>query len=205
MGPPARDRLTIVPPPTGVPPVRARSRSPLRLVAGPDTMSLPELVKSFVCLRRLEAWPELRSLLADDALLESIAAAGVAGPDATIEAMRFAAAGETHTVDAYELESLDDDALLVDCSLVRKRGGAEVTTVVRSLVTGRAGLIWRAQTVHSRADAEAILRRHGLDLGIRGQAAARLGRVEQIGCASGAALPVRFMGAGRCSSWQPEP
>jgi hypothetical protein len=171
MGPPARDRPTIVPPPTGVPPVRARNRWPLRLVAGTGTVSLVELVETFVCLRRLEAWPELRSLLADDALLESIAAAGVAGPDATIEAMRFAAAGETYTVDTYELESVGDDALLVDCSLVRRRNGAEVPSAVCSLVTARAGLIWRGRTVQSRADAEAILCLHGRDLGMRGQAA----------------------------------
>jgi hypothetical protein len=112
------------------------------------------------------AWRELRSLVAEDARLESVEAGGVAGACATIEAMRFAAAGETSVVDAFELESLGQEAVVV-CASIMDAGNVErAPRLPRWLVTGQAGLIWRARIVQSRGDAESMLRVHGIRLGL---------------------------------------
>ena len=120
MGPLERNRLAIVPPPSIVPSVR-RERS---LDVVPAGLGLLDLVESLCRLRVLEAWAELRLMLCDDARLESIAARGIAGPEATIEAMRFAAAGDRFTVCDYEIEPLEKDAALVRRPRSATRSGA---------------------------------------------------------------------------------
>ena len=157
-----RSRLTVVPPPGTVPPVRDR-HAPSR--------STPELqfldVVQLVCtLRVLGAWTELRSLFCDDARLESLAARGLAGRDATIEAMRFAASGDAYTVLDFEIEALGEQAALVSTSIARDDQGDTVTTRIQWLVSGRDGLIWRSRSVSSRAEAEQLLRDEGLGLGV---------------------------------------
>jgi len=73
--------LTVVPPPGIVPPVCGRQSSGH---VPPDLVFL-DLVDLVCTLRVVGAWAELRPLLCEDARLESIAARGIAGPDATIE------------------------------------------------------------------------------------------------------------------------
>lgn len=132
----------------------------------PAEVGFPDLVALFCNLRILEAWGELRSLLCEDARLESIAARGVAGPEATIEAMRFAASGNANTVRDYEIEAVGDDAVLVRASISRDEQGVAVTTSVLWVVSGRDGLIWRSRIVSTRDEAEHILGENGRGLGM---------------------------------------
>ena len=69
-------RLTVVPPSQQ----SSVSRTPVFGAVSPG-LGFLDLVEVFCTLRILEAWAELRTLLCDDARLESIAARGVAGPD----------------------------------------------------------------------------------------------------------------------------
>lgn len=164
MAPSPRDRLTVVPSPAGVAPVRSASRGELGLV--PADFAFCEVIEVFCSLRVLEAWAEMRSLLCDDARLESIAADGVAGADGTIEAMRFAAAGEAYVIRGYEIEALAEDAVLVQASISQQEGTVAVVTTVRSLVCGRDRLIWRSRRVRSCEEAVEMLDLHGLALGL---------------------------------------
>jgi hypothetical protein len=153
--------LTVVPPPGIVPPVRGRQ------VFGhvpPDLVFL-DLVDLVCTLRVVEAWAELRPLLCEDARLESIAARGITGPDATIEAMRFAASGNAYTVHEFEIEALARQVVLVRATISHAEDESS-TTVVQWLVSGRDGLIWRSRRVGSRDEAERILRDAGRGLGI---------------------------------------
>jgi hypothetical protein len=162
MEPRARHGLTVVPPPGIVPPLRERQTA--RRVA-PDLVFL-DLVELVCTLRVVGAWAELRLLLCDDARLESIAARGVAGPDATIEAMRFADSGDVYTVREFEIEAFGEQVALVRASISHDEEGVPVTTAVQWLVTGRRGLIWRSRTVETREEAERILRDDGHGLGM---------------------------------------
>jgi hypothetical protein len=162
MGPPERNRLTIVPPPPSIPPVRGERG----LGVAPASVGFLEVVESWCRLRVLEAWAELRLLVCEDARLESIAARGVAGPDATIEAMRFAASGDGFTVRDFEIEALETDVVLVRASTSHSERDVSVLTSVQWLVSGRDGLIWRARIVASRAEAELVLRDEGHALGV---------------------------------------
>ena len=160
MAPPSRNRLTVLPPP-GL--SRRSARAPAVVPAGLDFL---DLVEVFCSLRILEAWAEMRSLLCEDARLESIAARGVAGPAATIEAMRFAASGNAYTVRDFEIEALGDDAALVRASISHEEQAMTVMTSVHWLVSGRHGLIWRARIVADRDEAERVLRENGPGLGV---------------------------------------
>ena len=163
MAPSSRGRLMVVPSPAGDAPVRSASRGELGLV--PADFAFLEVVEVFCSLRVLEAWAELRSLLCDDARLESIAADGVAGAEGTIEAMRFAAAGEAYVIRSYEIEALAEEAVLVLASISQLEGAVAVVTTARWLVTGRDRLIWRSRMVPSREEAAEMLDLHGLALG----------------------------------------
>ena len=162
MGPLGRQRLTVVPPLAAVSPVR-QLRPPSLVPAG---LGFLDLVEMFCTLRILEAWAELRSLLSDDARVESIAARGVAGPEATIEAMRFAAAGNAYTVREFEVEALGEAAALVFASISQDDQALSVMTRVHWVVSGRDGLIRRARIVATREEAERILKSYGSDLGL---------------------------------------
>jgi len=162
MGPLGRQRLTVVPPLGSVAPVRD-SRA-LGQVAG--DLGFLDLVELFCTLRILEAWVELRSVLSDDARVESIAARGVAGPESTIEAMRFAAAGNAYTVREFEVEALGAEAAFVTASICHDDQALSVMTRVHWALTGRGGLIWRARIVATREEAERILQSYGPDLGL---------------------------------------
>jgi hypothetical protein len=160
MGP--RDRLTIVPRSPSIAPIRAQRG----LGVAPAGLGFVELVESCCTLRILEAWAELRSLLHDDARLESIGARGVAGPQATLEALRFAASGNRYVVRDFEVEALGKEAALVRASISYPERDVTVVTSVESLVSGRDGLLWRSRIVASRAEAERILRDEGPELGL---------------------------------------
>jgi hypothetical protein len=125
-----------------------------------------DLVESCCLLRILEAWAELRSLLHDEARLESIAARGVAGPQATLEALRFASSGNAYVVRDFEVEPLGEEAALVRASISYSDRDVTVMTPVESLVSGCDGLIWRWRIVSSRAEAERILKDEGPELGL---------------------------------------
>ena len=153
MGARGRGRLTVVPAPASLPPVRAARA----LALAPTELGFLDLVELFCSLRILEAWTELRSLLHDDARLESIAARGVAGPEATIEAMRFAASGAAYTVRDFEIEALGEQAVLARASISREESTVSVVTSVHSVISGRGGLIWRSRIVPNREEAERIL------------------------------------------------
>jgi len=140
-------------------------RGALRLVARPAENEFAEVVDLFCRLRILELWRELRGLLASDARLESIAARRITGPDETIEAMRFAAAGERYSISGYEIESLGDAVVLVRAWLRHARAGDEAHPAFW-LASGVHGLIRRARIVASRAEAELILEREGDGLGL---------------------------------------
>jgi len=90
----------------------------------------------------------------------------VAGPAATIEAMRFAAAGNAYTVRDFEIEALGDEAALVRASISREEQPMTVMSSVHWLVSGRHGLIWRARMVSDMDQAERVLRESGPGLGI---------------------------------------
>jgi hypothetical protein len=105
-------------------------------------------------------------LLCDDARVESIAARAVAGPESTIEAMRFAAAGNAYTVREFEVETLGAAAALVSASISHDDQVVSVMTRVNWVVSGRDGLIWRARIVATRQEAERILESYGPDLGL---------------------------------------
>jgi hypothetical protein len=162
MEPHPRHHLTVVPPPGIVPPVRERQPSGHVLV---DLVFL-DLVDLVCTLQVVGAWAELRQLLCEDARLESIAARGIAGPDATIEAMRFAAAGAVYTVREFEVEALGQELALVSATIAQTKQGVLVSTAVHSLVSGRDGLIWRSRKVENRDEAERIVRKHGRGLGM---------------------------------------
>jgi hypothetical protein len=162
MGSAERGRVAVVPPPGSVPPVRLRLAPSL----APAEVGFLDLVELFCSLRILEAWAELRSLLREDARLESIAARGVAGPDATIEAMRFAASGNAYTVRDFQIEAVGEHAALVRASISRREQVVGVMTSIQCLVSGRNGLIWRSRIVPSREDAERILAEEGCGLGM---------------------------------------
>jgi hypothetical protein len=162
MEPPVTRRLTVVPPPGIVPPVREWQ---LREHMPPDLVFL-DLVDLVCTLRVVGAWAELRSLLCEDARLETIASRGIAGPDATIEAMRFAAAGDAETVREFEVESLAEQVALVRAAISRAGQDEPDTTVLEWVVSGRDGLIWRSRRVESRDEAERILRDSGRGLGM---------------------------------------
>jgi len=160
MAPQARNRLTVLPPPTAVPALRQAPE------VVPAVLDFLDLVEVFCSLRVLEAWAELRTLLCEDARLESIAARGVAGPTGTIEAMRFAASGNAYTVRDFEIEALGDEAALVRASISREEHAMTVMTSVHWLVSGHQGLIWRARIVADMDEAERLLRETGPGLGI---------------------------------------
>jgi hypothetical protein len=125
-----------------------------------------DLVELACTLRVVGAWAELRPLLCEDAKLESIAARGIAGPDATIEAMRFAVSGDVYTVREFEIEAFGEQVALVRTSISHEEQGAPITTAVQWLVSGRDGLIWRSRRVETREEAERILREDGRGLGM---------------------------------------
>ena len=160
MAPQARNRLTVLPKPIAVPSLRQAPE------VVPASLDFLDLVEVFCSLRVLEAWAELKTLLCEDARLESIAARGVAGPAATIEAMRFAAAGNAYTVRDFEIEALGDEAALVRASISREEQPMTVMSSVHWLVSGRQGLIWRARMVADMDEAERVLRESGPGLGI---------------------------------------
>jgi hypothetical protein len=162
MEPRGRQRLTVVPPPGIVPPVRER-RAPR--LGSPDLAFL-DLVDLVCTLHVVGAWAELRALLCEDARLESIAARGIAGPDATIEAMRFAASGDAYAVRDFEVEAFGEQLALLRASISHEERGTPVTTDVQWLVSGRGGLIWRARRVATREEAERVLGDEGRGLGM---------------------------------------
>ena len=164
MGPLGRQRLTVVRPLGAVVPVRAERTNG----QAPADLGFLDLVEMFCTLRILEAWKvELRLLLCDDARVESIAARAVAGPESTIEAMRFAAAGNAYTVREFEVETLGAEAALVSASISHDdQQVLSVMTRVNWVVSGRDGLIWRARIVATRQEAERILESYGPDLGL---------------------------------------
>jgi hypothetical protein len=162
MGPIQRDRLTVVPLPGTVPSLGTRTAPPQ---PGADLRFL-DLVERACTLRVLGAWAELRSLVCEDAWLESLAARGFAGREASIEAMRFAASGGTYTVLDFEIEALGEEAALVSTSIAQDDRGTAVTTRLHWLLTGRDGLIWRSRSVASRAEAERLLGSEGPGLGM---------------------------------------
>jgi hypothetical protein len=125
-----------------------------------------DLVELACTLRVVGAWAELRPLLCEDAKLESIAARGIAGPDATIEAMRFAVSGDVYTVREFEIEAFGEQVALVRTSISHEEQGAPITTAVQWLVSGRDGLIWRSRRVETREEAERILWEDGRGLGM---------------------------------------
>jgi len=159
------DRIRLVWPP-GVAALRSGPSRRTRLVGLPAVADLAGIVDLFCRLRLRECWPEMRTLLDDGARLESIAAQGVAGPDHTIEAMRFAVAGEMFAVDEYELELLGPDEAVFVRARVRYPRSAERVCAANWLVTGRDELIWRARIVASSDEAELILEREGSGLGL---------------------------------------
>jgi hypothetical protein len=160
MAPQTRN-LTVLPPPIALPSLRQAPE------VVPASLDFLDLVEVFCSLRVLEAWAELRTLLCEDARLESIAARGVAGPAATIEAMRFAAAGNAYTVRDFEIAALGDEAALVRASISREeQQPMTVMSCVHWLVSGRQGLIWRARMVSDMDQAERVLRESGPGLGI---------------------------------------
>jgi len=165
MGSSPVDRIRSVPPTSSTPPVASSRRGELRLVATPTAIHFVEVVELFCRLLVLEEWPEMRGLLSGDARLESIAALGVAGPGETIEAMRFASAGETYTIDGYELEPLDGEAVLLQARIRHTQAG-DCEALAMWLVTGRNGLIRRARIVASREQALEVLARDGHELGV---------------------------------------
>jgi hypothetical protein len=155
--------LTVVPPPGIVPPLLDEQPPSGHVLVDLVFLDLVDLVCT---LRVVGAWAELRQLFCEDARLESIAARGIAGPDATIEAMRFADAGAVYTVREFEVEALGQQIALVSATIAQADQGALVSTVVRSLVSGREGLIWRSRTVETREEAMRIAREHGRGLGM---------------------------------------
>jgi hypothetical protein len=161
MAPSSRSRLTVLPTPGAV--TSLRDRRAQEVSAGLDFL---DLVEVFCSLRILEAWAEMRSLLCEDARLESVASRGVAGPAATIEAMRFAASGSAYTVRDFEIEALGDEAALVRTSISREEHAMTVMTSVHWLVSGRHGLIWRSRLVEDRDEAESVLFENGPGLGV---------------------------------------
>ncbi len=145
--------------------VEPASFGALRLVATPAQNCFAEVVDLFCRLRLLERWQEMRGLLAADARLESIAARGIAGPGETIEAMRFAAAGERYSISAYEIESLADAVVVVHAWLHCAPPGEDALAAFW-LASGKGGLIRRARIVASREEGELILDREGDGLGL---------------------------------------
>lgn len=144
----------------------AAELAPGRLVLLPPIVDFGSTVDLFCRLRMLKAWPELRRLLAEDARLESVAARGIAGPDHTVEAMRFAATREGMTVEQCELEHLPAfDAVLVTAR-VHAPSCIPDRCHVTWLATGQERLIRRARLVAGREEAELILEREGCDLGV---------------------------------------
>jgi hypothetical protein len=154
--------LTVVPPPGIVQP--GRERQPRRRV--PPDLAFLDLVDLACTLRVVGAWAELRPLLREDARLESIAARGIAGADATIEAMRFADSGDAYTVREFEVEALARQVALVRATISHTAQAESSTTVVQWLVSGRDGSIWRSRKVVGRREAERILRDAGRGLGM---------------------------------------
>lgn len=150
---------------TGAVLARSEPCGRLRLVDLPERSEFVDLIDVFCRLRLLERWSELRLLLSDDARIESVAARGVAGPGETVEAMRFASAGESLVIDDYEIEALGDQAALVRVGVRRsRREGGELELFW--LVTGEAGLIRRARLVVSAEDAQRILADEGAGIGL---------------------------------------
>jgi len=152
----------IVPPPPSIAPFRPQRGPGL----APVGLGFVDLVESCCTLRILEAWAELRSLLHDDARLESIAARGVAGPQAKLEGLRFASSGNAYVVRDFVVEPLGNESALVRASISYPERDVTVMTSVESLVSGRDGLIWRSRIVASGAEAERILRDEGPALGL---------------------------------------
>ena len=91
---------------------------------------------------------------------------GVAGPQATLEALRFAMSGNAYVVRDFGVEPLGKESTLVRASISYPERDVTVVTSVESLVTGRDGLIWRSRIVASGAEAERILRDEGPELGL---------------------------------------
>jgi hypothetical protein len=159
---PSDHRLTIVPPLSR----HSLALLPRELAASPASTGFLELVESFCRLRVIEAWAELRLCLRDDARLESIAARGVAGPEATIEAMRFAASGNAYAVRDFEIEAVGEQAALVRASISHEERGVVVVSSTLWVVSGRDGLIWRSRVVATREVAKRTLRDEGDELGM---------------------------------------
>jgi hypothetical protein len=161
MGPTQRTPLTVVPASqSGLPVPRRRTLGLVSVEPG-----FVDVVEAFCSLRILEAWAELRLLLRDDARLESIAARGVVGPEATIEAMRFAAAGNAYSVRDFDIEPVGDNAALLRASISHEEQAVGVVTSIRWLVTGREGRIWRSRIVATREEADRLLLEEGPGLG----------------------------------------
>jgi len=110
----------------------------------------------------------MRLCFHDDALIESVAAGKVLGPDDTVEAIRAAFREGVYSMNEWEIEPLGTDVVLAWAGVRHRPDGSKRISDTRIywLVAGRDGLMWRVRIFHDRDTALGVLDEHGHDLGI---------------------------------------